>query len=190
LPDQPARDDPFRRIVLDHARRYPLWDVDDAYKLVHQAAMGPGHAVPDVDAARDHLEHEVAGLGAVPGHPVDPLVEVIGVDADLVRVHLRPYRDAGRPWEVLLQAFVRTARDHRPSIPQMERAWLAVAALTRAGDLPFTAAQVDRFGRQVAERGYPPVHHSPGYREAYRPTYRVVALAHLPPELRYGAARG
>jgi hypothetical protein len=35
----------MRDILIEHARRYPCWELDDVYKLIHQGAMGSKHEV-------------------------------------------------------------------------------------------------------------------------------------------------
>ena len=58
----------------------------DIYKLLHQAALGPGHAVRDPATASAALASEMPGLGE---GPADPLVDPISPDGRLARIHLR-----------------------------------------------------------------------------------------------------
>jgi len=39
------------QLLSQHIARYPRMQLDDIYKLLHQAALGPGHAVKDTAAA-------------------------------------------------------------------------------------------------------------------------------------------
>jgi len=48
------------------------------------------------------------------------------------------------------------------------------------GVLPFSRDEVEHYFQSIASQGYPVVHHSERYRNAYRPAYRVVALDLLP----------
>ncbi|HCM96863.1 MAG: hypothetical protein A2X25_05395 [Chloroflexi bacterium GWB2_49_20] len=79
------------RLLLEHSARYPHLQVQDVYKLLYQAAMGSGHAVPDAARAQAWLEEEMRSLKA-DAH--QPLVEQISPEARLerriVRVHLHP----------------------------------------------------------------------------------------------------
>ena len=82
----------FASILHSHHERYPEMGIQDVYKLAHQAALGPGHAVGNPAGARDYLERELDDMGA---GPVEPLFDPISADGELVRVHLRPYLEAG-----------------------------------------------------------------------------------------------
>jgi hypothetical protein len=149
----------------------------DIYKLLHQAAMGAGHAMDDADAAWRRLEAEAATLGT---GPVDPVSDPISPDGQLARIHLRPYLAAGHDLRTLCDAFVETARV-RPADPdKLAKFCGCLGDLADAGGIPFTRAQVEAFMGEIAAQGYPVVHHSPGYRAAYAPAYRVVALGCLP----------
>ena len=53
-------------ILLDHQKRYPLWQIKDVYKLLHQAAMGSEHAVQDEDGVRSWMERELKEMEEVP----------------------------------------------------------------------------------------------------------------------------
>lgn len=48
----------FQPIALEHCSRYPGLQVEDLYKLVHQAALGSEHAVKDIEVARQWLMRE------------------------------------------------------------------------------------------------------------------------------------
>ena len=166
----------FEPILRDHVVRYPLMQVEDAYKLVHQACMGSEHAVSDLDGVRRWMAREVAEMGDGPN---DPLIDPISPDGRIARVHLRPYLAAGYDPACLLDAFVQTANGYRGSIEHLRRTWHDVVALARAGALPFDAQRLDELGQSMAAQGFPAIHHSPAYERAYRPAYRVVARAYL-----------
>ena len=149
----------------------------DIYKLLHQAAMGPEHAVESPVAARMRLDSEAAQLGE--GFD-DPLADVISPDGRLARIHLRPYLAAGHPLEALASAFVQTAQSYAGSPEKLSKFCNCLGDLAAAGGIPFEREDVERYFGSLAERVFPIVHHSHAYREAYHPAYRVVALQHLP----------
>lgn len=158
-------------------QRYPRMELTDVYKLLHQAAMGPEHAVQDPAGARERLESEVAQLGE---GPQEQLVDVISPDGNLARIHLRPYLAAGLALETLAEAFVQTARTRSGSPDKLAKFCGCLGDLAAAGGIPFSRDEVESYFASIVKRGYPVVHHSQAYREAYRPAYRVVALEHLP----------
>jgi hypothetical protein len=75
---------------------------------------------------------------------------------------------------------VETARVRAPDPDKLAKFCGCLGDLADAGGIPSTREQVDAFMSEIAAQGYPVVHHSPGYREAYAPAYRVVALGCLP----------
>jgi len=156
----------FASIVRSHKERYPEMDVHDVYKLAHQAAMGPGHAVDDPARARGYLERE---LGGMEDGPPEPLLDPISGDGELVRVHLRPYQASRRDIDTLLDAFVRTANEYHGSVEVLEKYWEA-ARQSELWPLP----AMDEFFAGMKMMDFPAVHHSERYRELYRPAYRVV----------------
>jgi hypothetical protein len=165
------------QLLGQHLQRYPRMALADIYKLLHQAAMGAGHAIDDVDAARRRLEAEAAQLGA---GPADPMADPISPDGELARIHLRPYLGAGRELSALFDAFVQTARTRAPDPDKLAKFCGCLGDLAQAGGIPFTRAQVEAYVSDIVAEGYPVVRHSDAYRTAYAPAYRVVALSSLP----------
>ena len=167
-------------ILNEHARRYPQWEVDDLYKLIHQAAMGSEHGMRDKTSLRDWLLQELAQLG--PG-PVEPLVDPISPDGHIVRVHLRPFTILQYPLEPLLQAFIRTSREVSPSTQRLEEYAADAILLAGKGMLPFSRALVANFMADMRARDFPAVHHSVRFSQLYQPAYRVVLRDLLPKEV-------
>jgi hypothetical protein len=165
------------QLLGHHLKRYPLMQLDDVYKLLHQAALGSGHAIDDADAARRRLQEEAAALG--PG-PEEPIADVISPDGKLARVHLRPYLDAGHDLGALAEAFLQTARIYPGSRDKLAKFCGCLGDLAVAGAIPYPREQVVKHFEAIARSGYPVVRHSQAYRDAYRPAYRVVALDCLP----------
>jgi hypothetical protein len=166
-----AEETAFQQILARQVSRYPRLEIQDLYKLTYQAAMGAEHAVPDVAAAQDWLERELSQLGA---GPQEPVVDTISPDGHMARLHLRPYVAAGGDPSALLTAFVRTANEHRGTREQLRRYWSYAVHLAAMGGLPFNQTDLLSFWADVEAKGFPIVHHSAGYRAAYKPAYRVI----------------
>jgi len=162
----------FQNIVLDHCSRYPELQVEDLYKLAHQAALGSEHAVKDIESARQWLLRE---LDQLPDSSVEPLIDVISPDQGIVRVHLVPYIESDGDPENLLQAFIRTANDFHGSIDLLKDYWRDVEALAQRGEIRFSLESLQSFIDHMGALNYPAVHHSTQYNEAYHPHYRVIA---------------
>jgi len=156
----------FASLLQAHLKRYPAMQVQDIYKLVHQAALGSEHALLDASAARNFLENEIKEMGS--GLP-EPLTDPISADAEILRIHLRPYLASGGTPETLLDAFLATAHNFHGDITTLESYW-DTARRTRF--LPDSV--MDGFILKMREAHYPAVHHSEIYRENYQPAYRVI----------------
>jgi hypothetical protein len=164
------------QLLSQHIARYPRMQLDDIYKLLHQAALGPGHAVKDVTNARAWLEKEAAELG--PG-PVEPENDIISPDGRLARVHLRSWVAAGKSLDDLNRVFVETANSYTPSRERLEKFCGCLGDLAGAGRIPFEQQEVVAYFDRIAQASYPVVHHSRTYTDAYKPAYRVVDVTLL-----------
>ena len=166
-------------VVRWHSERYSELAAEDLYKLLHQSVAGPGHAIEYADMARAWLEREWSALRDVEGD--EPLFEPLSADGRLVRVNLRPWRSAGRDRERVLTAFMETAEAVSPSPEEIRSAMDAIRACSGslAGEADIPAAQLDSLFAELSAEGYPAVHHSTGYRQAYSPAYRVVLREYL-----------
>jgi hypothetical protein len=160
------------RILAAQYRRYPCLQIVDLYKLLHQASMGSEHAVSDEAGVRDWLERELATMGS---GPEESLIDDISPSGEIVRVHLRPYIEAGYDPEELLEAFLCTARGYRGSTERLRRYWKVAEQMVAAGRLPFPPDEMDEFMQRMEQQSFPAVHHSQIYERSYRPAYRVVA---------------
>ncbi|MEO8156655.1 MAG: hypothetical protein ABI648_02585 [Betaproteobacteria bacterium] len=161
------------QLLSAHLARYPAMQLDDVYKLLHQAALGPGHAVANPVAARKRLDEEIAALGE---ESAELLQDVISPDGRLGRVHLRPYLASGGDRDALHRAFVETANSYPASPDKLAKFCGCLGDLAAAGGIPFAREEVVTYFGKIASDGYPAIHHSEAFRNAYRPAYRVVAI--------------
>lgn len=160
-------------LLSAHIARYPAMQLEDIYKLLHQAALGPGHAIDNPAAARKRLDDEIAALD---GEPDEPGRELISPDGRLARVHLRTWMASGGDPDALHRAFVETANTWPASPEKLAKFCGCLGDLAAVGGIPFARGEVVHFFEKLARDGYPVIHHSPVYRETYRPAYRVVAI--------------
>ena len=153
-----------------HSARYPGLGLEDIYKLLHQAALGPAHAVEGL-AARERLSREAANLGEGPD---EPLADPISPDGRLVRVHLRPYVAQGRALNSLADAFAETARTWTPATDKLARFCGCLGDLADTGGIAFARSEVIPYMNARAAESWPAVRHSAAFRATWRPAYRVV----------------
>jgi hypothetical protein len=164
-------------LLAQHLQRYPRMTLADIYKLLHQAAMGPGHAIAGEDQARAALAEECARLAAGPS---EPLVDPISPDGRLARIHLRAYLAEGRDPALLGEALLRTAREIPGAPDKLMKFCACLGDLADTGRMPFERAGTEACLDDMRRRCYPVVRHSEDYRQVYRPAYRVVAVDFLP----------
>ena len=163
----------INELLSAHLGRYPAMQLADVYKLLHQAALGPGHAMDNPAAARKRLDEELEALGEGPN---EVLQDVISPDGKLARIHLRPFLAAGGDAGALHRAFVGTANSYPASPDKLAKFCGCLGDLAGAGGIPYARSDVLAYFDNIARAGYPPVHHSEIFQRAYRPAYRVVAI--------------
>ena len=156
----------FRECVRDQLRRHPSSRPEDVLKQCFQAARGPAHILGDIDAARRCFDAEYAAVAA---RPNVPLFEVIS--PDFMRVDLGAWKAAGMPPEWLFRLFAASARELPDADAVLKRCFAAAEA------------ELDAPGRkrfaELRSGAVDSPHHSPAYRAAEAPSYRVVSTRFL-----------
>lgn len=156
---------------MEQCARYPLAQVQDLLKGLHQSVFGCGHFVADEAAAKARLDLELAS----PGERSD----VEWLDGEFCRVHLGFLAKTGLSWETLLRLFLLSA-EHTPThTAALEQRLTVLRELAAAGSLPFSGESVEREIAAWRKAGFPACHHSPEFRAAYHPAYRVIRKVFL-----------
>lgn len=155
------------RVLAEHAGRYPLMRPCDGVKLVYQSELGGGHLIRDPAASLDRLRAEWSGVAP---DPSAPLAEDIG--NGMVRVMLAAVRED--ELETLNDDFVRSARRHTGDWVVFRQKLEELRELARQGALPFSPEELEDYLADYVKADCPPASHSPEYRAACRPAYRVV----------------
>lgn len=154
--------------------KYPQARLLDIYKSSFQDYMGAEHLVGDRESARAYLEQELDGLDATALQPW--YYEPCGTEGRYVRVSVLAVLDGKISADELLDAFVRSANDpERPSVEQWAERWHEMIAIIDG--MKFRLPQYDedrQFIEHVLSLGKYAISHSPEYREAYAPHYRIV----------------
>lgn len=155
-------------VLLFHAARYPLMTPQDAVKLLYQHAFGPGHLLSDPLKAMVYLEREHAALPPAAPRPPEP------IGNGLVRVYLNglSLKELAR----LFYDFSETAATFQGDEALLTQGICVLERLTTSGKMPFAMDALTTFLTAYRAAGCPMVSHSPQYRQAYAPAYRVVHL--------------
>ena len=157
----------LRAILITHAKRYPLMQPRDAVKLIYQNEFGGGHLIRDEEACLNYLRREYADLEK---DPTAPMYEDIG--NGIVRVNLAAVRE--EDLEQLGQDFIASAAKHKGTLDSFLNKLEVLQTLTTEGVFAFDLDALNTYLSEYEAAGYPAVSHSPEYRQAYKPAYRII----------------
>ena len=154
-------------ILITHAKRYPLMQPRDAVKLIYQNEFGGGHLIRDEEACLNYLRREYATLEK---DPTAPLYEDIG--NGIIRVNLAAVRE--EDLEQLGQDFIASAAKHKGTLDSFLNKLEVLQTLTTEGVFAFDLDALNTYLSEYKAAGYLTVSHSEQYRQAYKPSYRVI----------------
>lgn len=154
--------------------QYPKARLLDIYKSCFQDCMGAEHLVADTASARAYLEQEITSTRLEVLMPW--YYEPCGLDGHHVRVSLRGVIEGVISADQLLDAFVSSANiDDRPTVEQWAEQWHQIILVIDGMKLSLPNYEQDRqYIDDVLSQGKYAISHSPDYREAYSPHYRIV----------------
>ena len=163
-------------ILLEEVNKYPKMEIQDLYKLLHQASMGSEHAVRNEEAVKNWMKNEIAGLK---WEQSDKLIDTISADGKILRINLRPYIKERYSTNKLVEVFIKTANNFKGSYSELEESLEIALELSRTKILPFDHKEMMVFFNEMKEKKYPAVHHTKVYSEDYFPAYRVIAAEYI-----------
>lgn len=153
---------------------YPQSRLLDLYKSCFQDYMGAEHLVSDRLRVKDYLEEELSMT------TLDDLMtwnyEPCGIDSNYYRVSIRTVKENVLSEEMLLDAFIRSANtSKRPTVEEWSKRWHVIIGTIDQMRLGLPLYQQDKaFVDSILSVGKYAISHSPEYREAYHPHYRIV----------------
>jgi hypothetical protein len=181
-------------LIQEHLARRPGMAPRDVYKLLYQGVRGPEHIIASPEAFTERLQAEWDSLDPADSdphpadgdsHPADgephpaeddPLWESVRPDGELLRLNLRPFKAVGGDLEVLAAACLETGQRAWGTQAELRMAWEHVIAGCQRLAWPGLAVdEITAFTSWLQANEFPPAHHSQGYRNLYRPAYRLVA---------------
>ena len=157
----------LKRILREHAMRYPLMQPIDAVKLIYQNEFGGGHLIRDEEACLNYLRREYE---SVEKDFTMPLYENIG--NGIVRVNLAAVKL--EDLEQLGSNFIRSAAEHTGTRERFQQKLDVLRQLTAAGHFSFGMIEMEYYLSEYIKSGCPMVSHSEQYRQNYAPAYRVI----------------
>jgi len=153
---------------------YPKSRLLDIYKSCFQDYMGAEHLVSDRQRVKAYLDEELNTTN------LDDLMpwyyEPCGIDSSYYRVSIRAIKEGIITEFQLLDAFIRSANSEtRPSVESWSKRWHKIIGTIDQMKLDMPNYQEDeQFIDSVLAVGNYAISHSPDYREAYHPHYRIV----------------
>ena len=159
----------LERILREHAKKYPKMQPTDAVKLIYQNEFGGGHLIRDEQACLNYLRREYE---SVEKDASIPLYENIG--NGIVRVNLVAVNEADL--EQLGRDFIDSAARHKGFLNSFLNKLEVLQNLTEEGIFAFDTDALNAYLFEYEEAGYPAVSHSEQYRQAYKPSYRIIHM--------------
>ena len=157
----------LKAILITHAKRYPLMQPHDAVKLIYQNEFGGGHLIRNEEACLNYLRQEYA---SVEKDSSVPLYE--DIDNGIIRVNLAAVKE--EDLEQLGQDFIASAAKHKGTLDSFLNKLEVLRKLTAEGVFTFDTNVLNAYLSEYEAAGYPAVSHSEQYRQAYKPSYRVI----------------
>ena len=153
---------------------YPKSRLLDIYKSCFQDYMGAEHLVSDRQRVKAYLDEELNTTS------LDDLMpwyyEPCGIEGNYVRVSLRTVKEGIIQENLLLDAFIRSANNkERSSVDSWREQWHKIIGTIEQMNLNLPSYSEDKqFIDSILSAGKYAISHSPDYREAYHPHYRIV----------------
>lgn len=160
---------PLQPYIAEELIRHPSAQPQDIAKLCYQAACGAEHMLSDTAAARAYLEREYAAVQAADV----PLVE--NISAHVCRVSLAGWKYRGLPLDWLFDMFCATAQVSSRSEELLTEYLDEVEQALESHSAAFSLEEWRSFLAEYKRMGMPAVHHSTLYRDAEKPSYRIVS---------------
>ena len=164
----------IQTFVQKQMETYPKSRLLDIYKSCFQDYMGAEHLVSDRQRVKVYLDEELQSTSL--DSLMTWLYEPCGVDGRYVRVSIRAIKEGLIKEDMLLDAFIRSANtSERPSVESWRDRWHVIIGTIDQMQLQLPNFDKDKqFIESILSAGKYAISHSPEYREAYHPHYRIV----------------
>ena len=166
-------------------QNYPKSRLLDIYKSCFQDYMGAEHLVSDRQRVKAYLDEELNTTS------LDDLMpwyyEPCGIDSSYYRVSIKAIKEVFITEDHLLDAFIRSANSEtRPSVESWSDRWHMIIGTIDQMKLDMPNYQEDKqLIDSVLSVGKYAISHSPDYREAYNPHYRIIERSIFEKEIKH-----
>ena len=166
-------------------QNYPKSRLLDIYKSCFQDYMGAEHLLSDRQRVKAYLDEEMNTTS------LDDLMpwyyEPCGIDSSYYRVSIKTIKEGFITEDQLLDAFIRSANSEtRHSVESWSNRWHMIIGTIDRMKLDMPNYQEDKqLIDSVLSVGKYAISHSPDYREAYHPHYRIVERSIFEKEIKH-----
>ncbi|MBM4166103.1 MAG: hypothetical protein FJ218_04180 [Ignavibacteria bacterium] len=165
----------FDEVILWHMQHKKEMHAFDYYKLVFQSSFGPEHIGNDSLQIFGMLQQEMKEQSTMKTDSAEQLLEPISEDGELVRINLRPFRDAQLSLRSLSRAVYFTAKELQQDTLLFRKQWRNVLQLREDKKITIDDRDLNVINDAFLSKGFIfPMHHSWEYQQANNPSYRVV----------------
>ena len=158
-----------KQLIVTHYNTYPKMQIQDVFKFIFQSAFGCEHLVSSEERALAYINAE---LERIKGESYEARIDRL--DGDYSRVHLSCINEKLSA-EDLAKYFCLSAKVEPEGMHALTEKIKVARELILDGTIPLSLSEFDELHSKWQEAGYPTIHHSEAFREAYKPAYRVVA---------------
>lgn len=162
------KSDKTRQRLTEHYNTYPKLQIQDVFKFLHQSALGCEHIVSSLEKATENIKEEY-GKGIAKNK-----LFVEKLDGEYIRVHLS-CMDYGVSAENLGEMLFLSAKEEIDGQSKLKQKLNIAEKMIAENLLPFNADEFRSAVKKWENEGFPAIHHSEIFREAYKPAYRVIS---------------
>lgn len=169
----------LERVFRWHLKRYPLIQTQDLVKLSYQAAFGNRHIMGVESRILPDLQAEIASLKS--DMPKAILIEPLSADLSTgwARVSLAGWQARGGGLGQLVEIMTASATGPVAGLELFHLILSELDTFLNRVKPPICGESIAYWHNRMRREDYPPQHHSPTYKNAYRPAYRVVCYSLL-----------
>ncbi len=171
----------MNEIWLLHQKRYPLMQIQDYIKLLHQAIYGPRHALsqPDRNRLLSYLNEEIESSQRF--YDAQHFIEIgNGYYRISIECVNQGVMTANEFSEVFFKSMMSSPVISEHLHHQMDKRLNELLELIHQGMIHLDPIHAKEFIEWYQKQGYPAIHHSDAYRKNYHPHYRVVHQQDIP----------
>ena len=154
-------------LLKEHFHRYPLSQVEDVLKFLHQSTFGCGHLIASPTAAAEYIRQEMAQCA-------ESMAAIEDLDGDFCRVHLSYAKKLGISADTLAKLLALSAQEPCGGEESLEIQLTIALSMAKNGELSFSFEALNQEVIPWRSAGFPARHHSDAFRNAYAPAYRVI----------------